>query len=65
MASKFVKIHVSKLLLLSLRADSRTIFVVANFLGLSVTLQSDLWLNKLITVSCNKSNELVMLVGSG
>ena len=32
-ASKFVKIHGSKLLLLSLRAGSKTIFVVANLLG--------------------------------
>ena len=30
-ASKFVKIHGSKLLLLSLRAGSKTIFVVALF----------------------------------
>ena len=29
-ASKFVKIHGSKLLLLSLRAGSKTIYVVAN-----------------------------------
>ena len=36
--SKFVKIHRSKLLLLSLRAGSKTILVVANFFCLSVTL---------------------------
>ena len=32
-ASKFVKIHGSKLLLLSLRAGSKTVFVVANLWG--------------------------------
>ena len=37
-ASKFVKIYGSKLLLLSLRAGSKTVFVVANLFCLSVTL---------------------------
>ena len=47
--SKSVKIHGSKLLLtLSLRAGSKTIFVVANFERKAYGI---------ITISCNKSNE--------
>ena len=43
-----VKIHGSKLLLLSLRAGSKTIFVVAIFVRKAYGI---------ITISCNKSNE--------
>ena len=63
-ASKFVKIHGSKLLLPSLRAGSETIFVVANLRGFERPRPihgsysgSVRKVHGIIAVSCNKSNE--------